>query len=340
MSDIISSLGTVVRETSNFLVQEQILASTQSTITFSGLDGLTDGGYILEISGPAASATDSIGLFINGDMTAANYRGGTVSGTAAGNYAGNMQGNYWYSSLSIFITNGYVGWLTQSFDDRTTMAVTENYSARYLVPVSNIATLTIRSTVGTVQLPIGTTARLYRKKQGVPSAFPSVSGMLIADYIVPSDTTQVTFTGLNSILHGGYTMRFGLASGFAGSTLWYLYVNGDTTASHYSYSGYFATLSALSLASGNVIGSLLANVTAAGQNACGVAELFGPNPVNQDFKYKSDYSSCDASWNPQDVAVTGRKMDATISNITRIDIVANQANGIKAGSTIQIFRRK
>src|SRR5512137_1656866 len=56
----------------NPLVAEQQLVAPASNLVFSGLDGLADGGYRLEIMG-GLTATDTLSWSANGDAVATHY---------------------------------------------------------------------------------------------------------------------------------------------------------------------------------------------------------------------------------------------------------------------------
>lgn len=185
MNGMFSSLsGAIVRETSNFLVEEKVLSASASTLTFSNLDGLTDGGYALELLTLGDGTARTFALYVNGDNTDANYyteqvflTGTTVAGA---NYAASYVGwngaassNKCYVNMDIQLVNGFVRMASRCVAHDGTTYYNRNYAVFHNTQIPNISQLSL---VSPGVFPAGTVARLYRKKQGTPSAFPTSQG--------------------------------------------------------------------------------------------------------------------------------------------------------------------
>jgi hypothetical protein len=68
---------------SSLVAQQTVSGAAVSSITFSGLDGLADGGYVMDVAIYPGVQGMAIGLQINGDSTAANYIEEGVVGSGA-----------------------------------------------------------------------------------------------------------------------------------------------------------------------------------------------------------------------------------------------------------------
>lgn len=334
-----SSLGTVVQETSNFLVEEKIIASPTTSITFSNLDIVKDGGYRLELLLATGGATSPIYSYINGDTTAANYYytrgqfyGSTVSSSSAAGafiFEGADANAYSVCQSDIYLVKGRTRIISNIFRDYST-SLAQPQILKYIPVISNITSITI-ATGSTFEA--GTVLRLYRKKVGVPSAFPSASGMLVADIVVPSNTSQVDITGLDGNLHGGYEIVTNFLA--AGGTTEYLacWINGDTTPSNYTFRNVYGNgTSALSSTPTYHAVGFSYNTRRSG----GMTNI-NPSP------YPCLTSSVWGNSSPTpalSILTAASYVGASHSNITSLLFTTPSANMIAAGTTIQVYRRK
>lgn len=164
------------------LVQQQIITgSPVSTITFSGLAGIADGGYRLELALIGNAANTAIGLQINGDATSGNYVGeisGAYNATAVAavsnppNLVGpiNTNGSLLSVVCDILIGGGLVNFQAVMRSSWTGVGeFSYVISARYTATVADITSLVLQGyTNGTTTLlancfGVGTVVNLFRK---------------------------------------------------------------------------------------------------------------------------------------------------------------------------------
>jgi hypothetical protein len=243
------------------LVKEIVLSTAGTTMTFDGLDGLADGGYDLEVVAQNATGTAAaISIYFNGDTSVANYRfadiyssvgtsaGSTVGATGSSICAIDKTGTYVVSSYarsSINMVNGYVSYVSSASEDfRNTTGpnfYTDNFSGKYIVPVSNISTITL---ICAQNMAAGSIARLYRKGTaqsepqkviytGVPTA-----GSLVKEVTVTTATSSVLFSNLNGLVDGGYILEIS-GSSSSSSVFTTMFVNGDSEPTHYRVARHF-----------------------------------------------------------------------------------------------------
>jgi len=347
-----SSLGTVVQETSNFLVEEKIIASPTTSVTFSDLDGIKDAGYVLEIAGIINSAAASRWFcYVNGDTTLANYhstwvgQSSNTGGTAAYSIVaepyqafGVGVGTRVFSKADILFCPGSglttFFSMTRSFHPTSTTNGGWSGYHEHRVAQVNITSLTITSDVANA-IGAGTVIRLYRKKQGVPSAFPSAQGMLVADILVPTNVTQIDITGLDANLHGGYTILANVSNATSSSSLISCYVNDDVTAANYYTQQINADSTSLTATRYNT------NRCMAMEASLGAA-VFGMIEVSLGGGDRCRISSTTSRGNGSGITIDQEFCTkvATVSNITKLSFVAAVASSIAAGSRISVYRRK
>jgi len=173
----------VSAQSNSLLVAETIVSgSAVTSVTFSDLDGNTDGGYVLECSVLNSTSTvGEIATYINSDTSSnnADYHGVTVytSYGTADNTAKNTKTNGTSLTGSPLAANNttsficsikrdqagrvvYTNTIAQNYGTDLTMysAVTTKYTQ-----VTNITSLTVTSTVSS-SIAVGSTFRLYRRK--------------------------------------------------------------------------------------------------------------------------------------------------------------------------------
>lgn len=341
---IISSLGTVVQETSNFLVQEVIISSATSSVTFSNLDIVKDGGYTLEVAGKNGNSVDTVyNMYFNNDLVNANYSayyngtsgGGTnVGGVVAQPYAwwaGNAQA-YTAKHDIFFGASGYINNIGYMRSIYTSNNVMYMIHSGYGVLVSNVTSITLLSSVAN-GFGVGTILRLYRKKQGIPSAFPSAQGMMVADILVPSNTQAVDITGLNINLHGGYNIKMMIKNNSGVRALYKIFPNGDLADANWT---------------GEVILGIGGGAAAGSAYLNWIGQLDNTYIMTANMNINHEMNRLCALTNSRmelnggsyNTWVSGNMYTPTITNLTTLRIGSEFANGIGAGSRIRVYRNK
>jgi len=153
----------------------------------------------------------------------------------------------------------------------------------------------------------------------------------IAEIDVTTDVTTITITGLDILKDKAYVILFTVKNP-TGTTSWYnLFVNGDTIETNYYSQRYYADGASVGAARGNVAYCFHCD---AGQNAFGEA-LLVRDPSGYARARSSTCTRDGSSITIFDFAVV---KTATVTNITRIDIVATVADAIGTGSKLLLFR--
>lgn len=229
------------------LVKEIVVGSTTgytsacNQITFDGLDGNADGGYILECEIVNTLSAKNIFLYCNNDTTNANYyremirgAGSTTVATSnpdsfigyalvtTGKISCNISPNFTVSSQEGFI-----------IPDDSTNSRSGTSSIIKDTPPSNIARLDIKCEDTTNIFGVGSKFKLYRKKLN-PSLILTnryLSNM-VEEKRITADCSSITFSGLDSSLDGDYYLEASIINPTTGTDL-YIFPNGGSTASDY-----------------------------------------------------------------------------------------------------------
>lgn len=348
-----SSLGTVVQETSNFLVEEKIIASPTTSVTFSDLDGIKDAGYVLEIAGINNSAASAQWFcYVNGDTTLANYHstwigqssntGGTATyALAAEPYRvyGVGVGTRVFSKADILFCPGSglttFFSMTRSFYPTSTTNTGWSGYHEHRVAQANITSLTITSDVANA-IGAGTILRLYRKKQGIPSAFPSAQGLLVADIIVPTATTDVVISNLDLDLHGGYDIECSFVAAAGSNAVLYCYPNQNTSSANYRRRYVYGTGTSTVAGGGDTNPSITQFTN--GHHTRFKLEFYPRNvSTNMVYYFQSLYFSAASEM----YTMTGHILNFdNFGNITSLLFRSSVASGIGAGTRIQVYRKK
>lgn len=319
----------------SFLVEEKILAAAATSVTFSNLNALRDGGYTIDILAISnTTGQPNINLIVNGDTNTANYTGRMMYSSSS-------------SALGLATTNRIsalapaVGQLCASFTDvafaggkisaytRVTDQFPEVYvvGTQYTPTVSNITSITIECATAS-GLAAGTIIRLYRKLNGNTAAFAPLQNNLVADIMVTSAATQVDITGLDSNLHGGYEIVTTIAPGVAGSIK--CYINGDTNSGNYAGRRIYTS------GSGTIGETVLQSLGSSdSQMAFGKIEV---SPVTNNKVIMLNNFSYQGG-GTEYVMYSSVRYGISITNITQLSLVGT-GNAFGAGSRIQVFRRK
>lgn len=327
----------------SFLVEEKILAAAATSVTFSNLNALRDGGYTIDILAISnTTGQPNINLIVNGDTNAANYTGrmmyassNSALGLATTNRISSLApsvGQLCATFTDVAFAGGKISAYTRATDQFPEVFVV---GTQYTPTVSNITSLTIECATAS-GLAAGTIIRLYRKLNGNTAAFAPLQSNLVADILVPTNTTQVDITGLDCDLHGGYNITV-VGKGIQ-ATQYNLgmYFNDDLNNANYSMV-YTQGYGASSIGGGTVALSFLGYLTTNGQLTSSV-DIFarhtdGPNIYQTQSFFLSTTSAlynhnCSVRYNPSFV------------NITKLSFVSALSSGIGAGSRIRVYRRK
>lgn len=330
----------------SFLVEEKILASATTSVTFSNLDIIRDGGYEIEITGVNNNPANTLWYcYVNGDTTLSNYHSvwvgqsnnsaGTASWTTVAEpcraFATGV-GTRVFSKFEILFcpSTGLTTFFSKTRTMYTTSTTNSGWTGyhEHRVAQANINTLTIISDQDN-GMGAGTIIRLYRKLNGNTATFIPLQSNLVADILVPTAVAQVNITGLDGNLHGGYEIDFMAISGATSAQHVKLFYNGDTnTANYTSHMLYGAS-------------------TTPGANSSNPAFFASPSPtIGQSACYRANIILAGGK-----IGLTGNGYDRypesvtfgteyTASNLTSMSFVSATANALGAGSRIRVYRRK
>jgi hypothetical protein len=152
--------------------------------------------------------------------------------------------------------------------------------------------------------------------------------LLVAETIVSSAATSISFTGLDAIAHGGYVLTGHIINTSASTASYSFFMNNDTIQANYQYQ--YLVGSGASTAAGSANNASLLSAGA------GVTANFTLNIDPSSMSKTSIYGS---------VAATGSivsaflEKTAVIANLTQLDIVGSVSNSIGIGSVIRLYRR-
>lgn len=326
----------------SFLVEERVLASPATSVTFSNLNALRDGGYTLDILTIAnTTGQPNINLIVNGDTNTANYTGrmmyassntalGLTTTTRISSIAPSV-GQLCASFTDIAFAGGKISVYTRATDQFPEVFV---IGTQYTPSVSNLTSLTIECATAS-GMGAGTIIRLYRKLNGNTATFTPLQSNLVADILVPSATTQVDITGLDSNLHGGYTILADVSNATASSSLISCYVNDDITPANYYTQQINAASTSISSTRYNT------NRCIAMEASVGAA-VFGMIEVSLGGGDKCRISSTTSRGSGSGITIDQEFCSkvATVSNVTKLSFVAAVASSIAAGSRFSVYRRK
>lgn len=147
---------------------------------------------------------------------------------------------------------------------------------------------------------------------------------LVQAIVVESDVTQVAFTNLDGNADGGYFLVAEIEDTIRNNLNYYIFVENDLEPSNYSST---SALGGATPADGSavILGSLGSNT--------GFIDINRSNTGA--FNVISLFNRIMGQLNIQCIS-----KKSAIPNITRLDIVSTDANGIGAGSRFMLYRRK
>lgn len=153
--------------------------------------------------------------------------------------------------------------------------------------------------------------------------------------VTGSAVTSVTTDGevtLDGNAHGGYLLEFIITNGGATPANYSLYANNDQTASNYTREELRAAAAAIA-AGGATDAFMIGSTIAAGA----LYSFFGSLSISP-----GGYLSAEFRVPPiaaQQVSLCGWSKNATVTNLTRIDIVSSVTSGIGINSRFRLWRR-
>lgn len=161
-------------------------------------------------------------------------------------------------------------------------------------------------------------------------ALPAEGFKKVAEYTATTDVTQITFTGLDINTDKFYYIIFNTSNPTASDSYFSLYVENDLTATNY-YCQYIYSYGATIVADSR-------NNAYIGWIADGQCGVFSILLIRAPTGYPRAISSGTyrGGTGPSQTHLCWTKL-ATVTNVTRIDIVASTANSIGAGSKIIIY---
>jgi len=319
----------------SFLVEEKILAAAATSVTFSNLNALRDGGYTIDILAISnTTGQPNINLIVNGDTNTANYTGrmmyassNSALGLATTNRISALApavGQLCASFTDVAFAGGKISAYTRATDQFPEVFVV---GTQYTPTVSNITSITIECATAS-GLAAGTIIRLYRKLNGNTATFTPLQNNLVADIMITSAATQVDITGLDANLHGGYDVIFCGVPGVASAIN--TYINGDTNNANYAGRRIYTS------GSGTPGESVLQSF-ATSDTQLAFAKINISPVINSKALMLSHFSYQGAG--TEYLMYTSVRYRIAISNINQLSFVGT-TNAFGVGSRFQVYRRK
>lgn len=328
------------------LVKEIIVGSTVgytaacNQITFDGLDGNADDGYVLECEVVNAFGAKDIHLFCNNDTTLANYYRELFRATGS-------------STIGYSAADPYVGFALTA-TSRITCDVSPKFCVRSLegsvisdnstdsrtgmttvikdTPPTNITRLDLMCADATNVFGVGSKFKLYRKRLNPALILTSrYLSNVVEEKRITTDCSSVTFSGLDSTLDGDYILEFSVV-GVASAGSIPIYINNDTTLTNYYREYSQITGSSHNIGAQDGIYSDICSTSANGRTA-GTLSI---KVVNGKALLKTSYSvSTSSDTIEMDEAVIIYQV--SITSITSLNILC-AGNYIGAGSTFRLYK--
>lgn len=154
---------------------------------------------------------------------------------------------------------------------------------------------------------------------------------MLQEIKVTSASTSITFTGLDSSVHGGYVLVVDMINNATANSDYYLFVNNDTTLANYN--DQYRQIIGNTFSGGSGSTSRFVFCPANGGYSKTLIDI--SILTNGIFSYISNNFRSDLTL--QDFA--GKKI-ATIPKITSLTITAQTANAIGVGSNFRLYKRK
>ncbi|MHB8171219.1 MAG: hypothetical protein ACYDG6_06720 [Thermincolia bacterium] len=148
--------------------------------------------------------------------------------------------------------------------------------------------------------------------------------------ITGSAVTSIQFTGLNANLHGGYVLVGDVANSAAVGSNYSIFVENDTNAANYTRQ-FQASYGATTVA-GSDSSSMFFGLTSGEKGSIVVNINIGADGQVVLLCHTATLSS-------NTITYTAARRNATVANITQIDIISSVASAISVNSRFRLYRR-
>lgn len=190
------------------LVEKKVIAADCSSVTFTGLDSLTDGDYYLEANLISVSTSKALNCFVNDDETLSNYKyiveqidHGASSVTIG--YEDKAYSIAVYSqgaqcSMKLSVVNGYFFFTTHTSKLGSNIFGTrKRCGSKISGTISSINKIKFVTEDNTVQIKAGSVFTLYKQnsaQQLVPYNPIDISSRTSDYYLKPGEIVYIDFT--------------------------------------------------------------------------------------------------------------------------------------------------
>jgi len=151
------------------------------------------------------------------------------------------------------------------------------------------------------------------------------------DQTITAAVTSVTSATLDGMADGGYDFEIWIYNPTGSTSAFSMYVNNDQTAANYDRTSMYTA--GVSAGVANSADALIANVLTTGR-----AIVTGTLNISPDG-YVS-YNFIEKRLSDKYILVHGVTKNATVTNVTRIDVVGSVASSIGINSRIRFWRRR
>lgn len=196
------------------LVEEKIITSNCSSVTFTGLNSLEDGDYILEIDGRGSTAaTTALSAYINDDETETNYTHVNISVTSSNTIpSGSTENNakvgairqngYSFNRIVFSCGNSKVVMRGEETSNDNTSIISNIKCVKKNTPTTEITKIKIYASSGATIIGTGSIFRLYKSNsaQKLISYDPIDITARTSDYFMrPGEVVYRTYTNATSV---------------------------------------------------------------------------------------------------------------------------------------------
>ena len=350
------------------LVEEKILSSAATSVTFSGLNGDVDEEYMLKARIVNGASGQSVYVRPNGD--ASNYGTQRLYGSSSSVGANravtggiiriandSALGSINFSDTTIYAKSGFVRTaISTGSNDVITTAIgsIDMYGGSWNNIADNITSIVVGSDVSN-GLGVGTHLLLFKKTltglvatSGMRTGKLNVKGNIncgvmqkIYQNTLAAAATSVTISGLDGNTDVLYELRCRFINNNASASGYYIRPNNDAGA-NYGYQHLDGSSTTVTAYRGTAYDSILLSWNAVANGHLLQSEI--------KFYAKSGFIRTGIITTSEDISTTtvtgimlhGVCWNNTADNITSLVVLASQANGLGIGTVIELFalRRK
>lgn len=188
------------------LVERQTLTANASSVTFTGLNSLVDGDYLLKASiyGVSGAAATDLRIFANGDTTVTNYRENWTSNQVNDCYIATVQGDYpTYIEATISVIGGKFLVLGKTGRQNDTTTATNNqFTVLKPTGITTLNSILLQIIGGYSYIKAGSVFSLYKQNtpQNLIDATIKNLDLVTSDYLLKvGETAKRTYTGATSV---------------------------------------------------------------------------------------------------------------------------------------------